>query len=378
MINLNLETTCHEQEKIKAYLENNVSEILADKINNGVKIEKDGKTLINKKDLVTFMGYAEEQVLEMIAENERKGRQMRCIDDPTVYGWAIHYFEEDSIEGKLYNEDGTEYQPPKPVVKPSTVAKSAVTYTPPKPAPKPQLNIFDMLSENAEEKTAETTETAAPAQTEIKIENENHEIYTQYCAVQNQYPEFVIAWKLGDFYEIFGDDATKISDDLDMTLTSKDIGLEKRIPIIGFPCRKLKKYIFEIVSHEHKLAVAESPDNIRRFIYQHNQVVEIDTGEILADDIEELSVEEMKQFDGELDEPEELMTVSKLIGEAPDEDNSDGNDIPDLLSIPTEQSQPELADDDFDIEKERQKIKAFDLEAMIILQELFDDKITLV
>ena len=43
MINLNLETTCPEQVKIKTFLENNASEILADKIINGVKIEKNGK-----------------------------------------------------------------------------------------------------------------------------------------------------------------------------------------------------------------------------------------------------------------------------------------------------------------------------------------------
>ncbi len=373
MINLNLETTCHEQVKIKKYLENNVSEILADKIINGVKIEKDGKTLINKKNLTTFMTYAEKEVLKTIEEKQRNGYQARCIDDATVYGWAIHYFEEDSIEGKLYNEDGTEYQPPKPEIKTSSVTKSTTTYTPPKPAPKPQLNIFDMLSENTAQEPVGSTETAAPAQTEIKTENENHRIYSQYCAAQKQYPEFVVAWKLGDFYEIFGDDAIKISDDLDLTLTSKDIGLEKRIPLIGFPCRELKNYILKIVSHEHKLAVAEARDNIRRFVYQHNQVVEIDTGEILADEIEELSVEEMKQFDSELGETEELITVSKLIGDSPDE-----NDAPDLLSISTEAAQPEIADDDFDIEKERQAAKAFDVEAMIILQELFDNKITIV
>lgn len=146
MITLNLNANGKEQEKIKAYLENNVSEILADKINNGVQIEKDGKTLINKKDLTTFMAYAEEQVLKLIAENERKGRQMRCIDDSDVYSWAIHYFEEDSIEGKLYNEDGSEYKPPAPVK--STPTTPAVTYTPPKPQPKPQISMFDLLSEN--------------------------------------------------------------------------------------------------------------------------------------------------------------------------------------------------------------------------------------
>ena len=48
---LNLEATTKEQQKVKAYLEANASDILAEKINNGVRIQKDGKTLLNKKTL---------------------------------------------------------------------------------------------------------------------------------------------------------------------------------------------------------------------------------------------------------------------------------------------------------------------------------------
>ena len=61
MITLNLTAKGTEQELIKKYLEENASETLADKINNGVRIEKDGKTLINKKTLDSFMDYAHEE-----------------------------------------------------------------------------------------------------------------------------------------------------------------------------------------------------------------------------------------------------------------------------------------------------------------------------
>ena len=61
MYKLNLETKTKEQELIKEYLENNVSDIVADKINNGVKITKDNKTLINKKDLTGFMKFATDE-----------------------------------------------------------------------------------------------------------------------------------------------------------------------------------------------------------------------------------------------------------------------------------------------------------------------------
>ena len=54
---LNLTATNRQEEIIKQYLENNVSESLAEKINNGVKTEKDGKTLISKKNLTGFFGF---------------------------------------------------------------------------------------------------------------------------------------------------------------------------------------------------------------------------------------------------------------------------------------------------------------------------------
>ena len=109
MKTLNLKTTTEPQKVVKAFLEHNASDILAHKINNGVKVEKDAKTLINKKTLDGFMKYATDEARK-IAE---KGSMCACVDDATVFGWAIHYFEEDSIIEKLYNEDGTEYVQPK-------------------------------------------------------------------------------------------------------------------------------------------------------------------------------------------------------------------------------------------------------------------------
>ena len=108
---LNLETNNREQELVKAYLEENASETLTEKINNGTPFEKDGKTLINKKTLDGFMKYASDEARKLAS----KGANSACVEDKVVYGWAIHYFEEDSIEGTLFNADGTEYKPaPKP------------------------------------------------------------------------------------------------------------------------------------------------------------------------------------------------------------------------------------------------------------------------
>lgn len=133
MIALNLTTTNKAHEILKEYLENNVSEVLADKINNGVKIVKDGKPVINRKDLTTFMEYAADEARKNAQETDKCARYA-CYGEDVVFDWAVHYFEEDSIEGKLYNEDGTE------CCRTAGIQKHAVKAV---SAPKPQMSMFD-------------------------------------------------------------------------------------------------------------------------------------------------------------------------------------------------------------------------------------------
>ena len=144
---LNLTATTTEEKVLKEYLEQNASEVLADKINNGVPVEKDGKKLISKKTLAGFMKYATDEARKQAA----KGATSACLHSDVVFGWAIHYFEEDSILGTLYNEDGTEYKAPKPAPKvtpkPSTTAEAPAVPAP-KPQPKAgQMSMFDLFDE---------------------------------------------------------------------------------------------------------------------------------------------------------------------------------------------------------------------------------------
>ena len=156
MTKLNLDASSSEQEMVKVYLEDNASETLAEKINNGTPIEKDGKQLINRKTLDGFMRYACDEARKLAA----KGASSACVEDKTVFGWAIHYFEEDSIEGTLYNADGTKYKPVRtPTSKPTTTVKAVA-----KPQPAPQMTLFDFM----EKEDGETTETDV----EITVENE--------------------------------------------------------------------------------------------------------------------------------------------------------------------------------------------------------------
>lgn len=163
MITINLTATGTEESVLKDYLENNVSEILAEKINNGIKVEKDGKTLVCKKDLKTFLSYACDEA----KKQAEKSAKAVCVKADTVFGWALRYFDDDSIEGVLYNEDGTEYKPVKPVVKKasSTTNTPSKPATSPAPAPKPkqQMDLLDLLAINSKtEPEKQTTEMAAP------------------------------------------------------------------------------------------------------------------------------------------------------------------------------------------------------------------------
>ena len=236
---LNLEAKTKEQQRIKAYLEENASDILAGKINNGVLIKKDGKILLNRKTLDGFMSFATEEA----RKQAEKGARYAMVEDAVVFGWAVHYFEEDSIEGTLFNEDGSEYKTqPKPAAKAPTV----------KAQPKPQMSMFDLMGEDLEDKPEEEKpeddEDTMPSDEEIQeiiaeiAEEEDKKkqastspVYRKYLEVQNRYPQAIIAMRLGDFYEVFGKNAEILANELPLTLTDRDCGLESRVPMVGFP-----------------------------------------------------------------------------------------------------------------------------------------------
>lgn len=254
------------------------------------------------------------------------------VEDNVVFGWAVHYFEEDSIEGTLYNEDGTEYKTqPKPAAKVPTVKAQ------PKPQPKPQMSMFDLMGEDLEGKP-EDDEDTMPSDEEIQeimaeiAEEEKAKqqkpttspVYRKYLDVQDRYPQAIIAMRLGDFYEVFGKNAEALANELPLTLTGRDCGLESRVPMVGFPYHTAEMYFGKILSNGHTLVVMENDDKVREL--PSAQGVDLETGEILSE-------EEMREFDGDIEEPKDL-------------------------------------DDNFDT-------SAFDKNALCKLDEMFGDKITL-
>ena len=298
---LNLETKTKEQELVKAYLEENASQILADKINNGTPFEKDGKTFINKKTLDGFMQYASSEARKLAS----KGANSACVEDKVVYGWAIHYFEEDSIEGTLFNADGTEYKPaPKPTPaqvrkveakKPEQRQATLFDFMEPE-TPEPEVKDENGDAEDEQPSQEEIDEILAEIDEEEKADTEPEKpvspIWQKYQKLQKEHPERILLYRLGDFYEVFGDNAVTLSDELGLTLTGRDVGLESRIPMIGFPYHAANNYLRKIIQ-THKIAVAETPDDVKLLPEPE-------------DDFDELTEEEMREFDGDIEEPKDL------------------------------------------------------------------------
>ena len=176
---LNLEAKNKQEEVILAYLQANASDALAEKINNGMPLTKDGKTFTNKKTLSGFMKYACDEARNLA----EKGANCACVEDSVVFGWAIHYFEEDSIEGTLYTLDGEEYNPAPKIT--ATRVKQAPTpvVSPTKPQ-NVQSSLFDLLAQpNGQGKKTDEEkqdETQPPTR---------EEIHEAFASIQNTVDE---------------------------------------------------------------------------------------------------------------------------------------------------------------------------------------------
>ena len=78
-----------------------------------------------------------------------------------------------------------------------------------------------------------------------------------YLDTKNQYKDCILFYRLGDFYEMFFDDAIKVSRELELTLTGKDCGQEERAPMCGIPYHAAETYISRLISKGYKVAICE-------------------------------------------------------------------------------------------------------------------------
>ncbi len=83
----------------------------------------------------------------------------------------------------------------------------------------------------------------------------------QYLKTKEQYKDCILFYRLGDFYEMFFDDAKLVSKELELTLTGKSCGLEERAPMCGVPYHAVEGYLNRLVSKGYKVAICEQMED---------------------------------------------------------------------------------------------------------------------
>ena len=83
----------------------------------------------------------------------------------------------------------------------------------------------------------------------------------QYFQVKNQYQDYIVFYRLGDFYEMFFDDAKTVSRELELTLTGRDCGEAERAPMCGVPYHSAESYIGRLIAKGYKVAICEQTED---------------------------------------------------------------------------------------------------------------------
>ena len=310
-----------EEHIIAIHLKDVIPDTVAHKIINGVRIEKDGKTLINKKSIALFLNYLCEKMYNAAKNNKAKTQNVKAVakEGTAILDEAIKYFNDDKIIGELYDESGNLYKKAPELPKEIAKATKTMAVTQKKAPDKPQqFTLFSLLEENKpqepivvetprveqpkqeailfsdmsdeieEDDTEESNEYEEPVDEEapcaFDVDMETGEIlspkipqpqgsplYQKYMYFQEQNPQAVIAYRLGDFFEIFGDNAIKVSNRLDLTLTGRDFGLNERVAMVGFPYHASDTYFRKIA--EFSLLIVVEDDTATPYVLKEKTAI---------------------------------------------------------------------------------------------------------
>jgi len=103
----------------------------------------------------------------------------------------------------------------------------------------------------------------------------------QYRAIKEKYNDCILFFRMGDFYEMFDDDAILASRELGITLTGKNCGLEERIPMCGVPFHSYETYCARLIANGHKVAICEQLTPPGKNIVQRDVVRVITPGTLI-------------------------------------------------------------------------------------------------
>ena len=109
----------------------------------------------------------------------------------------------------------------------------------------------------------------------------------QYLHTKEKYKDCILLYRLGDFYEMFFDDAIIASKELELTLTGRDCGLSERAPMCGVPYHAVDTYVSRLISKGYKVAICEqltSPKD-QKGVLDRDVIRVISAGTIIEDSI---------------------------------------------------------------------------------------------
>ena len=127
----------------------------------------------------------------------------------------------------------------------------------------------------------------------------------QYLEIKKEYPDALVLFRLGDFYELFFDDAKTASRELELVLTGKNAGVDERIPMCGVPHHAVTAYIDKLIKRGYKVAIVEQledPKDVKKGVVKRDVVQVITPGTLIDVGLEEnknnyiLSIDDQGSF----------------------------------------------------------------------------------
>jgi DNA mismatch repair protein MutS len=121
----------------------------------------------------------------------------------------------------------------------------------------------------------------------LKEKNQLSPMMRRYLEIKEQYKDAILLFRLGDFYEMFFDDAVTASDFLNLTLTGRDCGLEERAPMCGVPYHAVDNYIKKLIDGGFKVAICEqlnTPEETQKGKQLDRDVVRVITAGTVVED----------------------------------------------------------------------------------------------
>ena len=110
-----------------------------------------------------------------------------------------------------------------------------------------------------------------------------------YADLKDKYQDVILFYRLGDFYEMFFEDAILVSHELELTLTGRQAGLEERVPMCGVPHKAVDIYVDKLIKKGYKVAICEQMEDPKdaKGIVERSVTEVISSGTIISDTLNE-------------------------------------------------------------------------------------------